>query len=174
MRRSPVSEVLRPLCEAPVQAYLTNRVQLADVLEWIISQVGRSDVSMTSFSISEEFIRRLFLLRRSGDVRRFRLLLDHKATQKTLRLWTFIAQTIEETFLADNHSKVLVVSPVDTARHRVAVITSQNLTRGNRSEAAVVTTSPEVVSTLDLAIGDLINFHSVPLNDLLSRNLGAG
>ena len=55
----------------------------------------------------------------------------------------------------------------------VSIITSQNLTRGNRSESAVVTTDPELFATLHAQIQDLITNHSVPLNDLFSRAINA-
>lgn len=172
MKTSSPDSILRPLAGAGLQAYLSNAIQIADILDWILAQTGPSDITMTSFSISEEFIRRIWFTRRAGNVRRFRLLLDHKATQKTLRLWTFIAQTVDETFLADNHSKFLIVSPV-SGQPPVAVITSQNLTRGNRYEAAVITTDPGVTRNLAESADDLITYHSVPLNDLLAAKLGA-
>ena len=104
-------------------------------------------------------------------VTRFNLVLDHKATNKTLKLWAFITQVITTTYLADNHSKVLLVrSERDEV---VSIITSQNLTRGNRSESAVVTTDPDIFATLQSQIEDLIRNHSVPLNDLFSRAIAA-
>ena len=60
MKRSAnISDILRPLSDTPHQAYLSNALQVADVLEWILSQVGKAVVWQTSFSISEEFLRRL-------------------------------------------------------------------------------------------------------------------
>jgi len=55
----------------------------------------------------------------------------------------------------------------------VSIITSPNLTRGNRSESAVVTTDPELFATLHTQIQDLIRNHSVPLNDLFAQKVGA-
>ncbi len=76
-----------------------------------LSQVGVAEVWQTSFSISEEFLRRLFFICRANKVSRINLVLDHKATNKTLKLWAFITQVIERTYLADNHSKILLVRP---------------------------------------------------------------
>ena len=72
------------------------------MLDWVLQQLGKSEVWQTSFSISEEFIRRLFFIEKSGLVTRFNLVLDHKATNKTLKLWAFITQVISTTYLADN------------------------------------------------------------------------
>ena len=170
-RNAHIESVLHPLAGTPYQAYLSNVVQVADVLEWILQQVGKSEVWQTSFSISEEFIRRLYFIEKSGNVSSFSLVLDHKATNKTFKLWSFISQVIHHTYLADNHSKILLVK--SEAGDTVSVVTSQNLTRGNRAEAAFVTTDPNIFNTLHKQVSDLITYHSVPLNDLLKSAIGA-
>lgn len=167
-----ISDHLKPLSNAPVQAYLTNQLQVADVLEWVLEQVGVSEVWQTSFSISEEFLRRLYFIEKSGRVKRFNLVLDHKATNKTLKLWVFISQVIKTTYLTDNHSKVLLVK--SEAGDTVSIITSQNLTRGNRYESAIVTTDSNIFNTLFKEVDFLINNKSVPLNELLEGKLGEG
>ena len=170
-RNTSIDSVLKPLSDKPYQAYLSNAVQVADVLEWILEQVGEAEVWQTSFSISEEFLRRLFFIEKSGRVKAFHLVLDHKATNKTLKLWAFISQVIERTYLADNHSKILLVK--SNAGDTVCVVTSQNLTRGNRSESAFITTDKEIFATLHSQVDDLISNHSVPLNDLFSQRINS-
>ena len=170
-RTARISDILRPLADTPFQAYLSNAVQVADVLEWILDQVGRAEVWQTSFSISEEFLRRLFFITKERQVSRINLVLDHKATNKTLKLWAFITQVIERTYLADNHSKILLVK--SEAGDTVSVITSQNLTRGNRHESAFISTSPEIFANLHAQVNDLITNHSVPLYDLFRQRITA-
>ena len=172
MKRSAnIDQILRPLKETPFQAYLSNAVQVADILEWILSQVGIAEVWQTSFSISEEFLRRLFFICKANKVSRINLVLDHKATNKTLKLWAFITQVIERPYLADNHSKILLVKGENGAT--VSVITSQNLTRGNRHESAFISTSPEIFANLYDQVNDLITNHSVPLHDLFRERIAA-
>ena len=144
-------------------------MQVADILEWVLRQVGKAEVWQTSFSISEEFLRRLFFICRANKVSRINLVLDHKATNKTLKLWAFITQVIERTFLADNHSKILLVKG-DNGQ-KVAVVTSQNLTRGNRAESAFISTDPAIFDNLFAQVNDLITNHSVPLNELFRRRI---
>ena len=170
-RTADIGDVLKPLAEKPFQAYLSNVLQVADVLDWILSQVGKAEVWQTSFSISEEFLRRLFFLERGGNVKRFNLVLDHKATNKTLKLWTFITQVIEHTYLADNHSKILLVKSDSGAT--VSVVTSQNLTRGNRHESAFISTDPTIFATLHSQVEDLIRNHSVPLSELFEQRINS-
>lgn len=168
-RNTTINAVLKSLEDKPYQAYLSNVLQVADILEWILEQVGTAEVWQTSFSISEEFLRRLFFIEKSGKVKKFHLVLDHKATNKTLKLWAFISQVIERTYLADNHSKILLVK--SEAGDTVCVVTSQNLTRGNRSESAFITTDKEIFNTLHAQVTDLIQHHSVPLNDLFKNKI---
>jgi hypothetical protein len=166
-----MADILKPLSEAPSQAYLSNAVQVADLLEWILEQVGTAKVWQTSFSISEEFLRRLFFIEKSGRVSEFNLVLDHKATNKTLKLWSFMTQVIERTYLTDNHSKILLVE-ADSGQ-TVAVVTSQNLTRGNRHESAFISTDKAIFDTLHSEVDDLIRNHSVPLNDLFKQRINS-
>lgn len=170
-RTADINEILKPLKDTPSQAYLSNAVQVADILDWILSQVGIAEIWQTSFSISEEFLRRLFFITKDKRVSRINLVLDHKATNKTLKLWAFITQVIERTFLADNHSKILLVR--SEAGDTVSVITSQNLTRGNRHESAFISTSPEIFANLYEQVNDLITNHSVPLHDLFRERIAA-
>ena len=168
-RNADIGDYLQPIREKPYQAYLSNALQVADILDWVLKQLGKSEVWQTSFSISEEFIRRLYFIEKSGLVTKFNLVLDHKATNKTLKLWAFITQVIDTTYLADNHSKVLLVK--SERGEMVSIITSQNLTRGNRCESAVITTDQDIFGTLHAQIEDLIHNHSVPLNDLFAKKI---
>ena len=168
-RTANIADILKPLDVAGSQAYLSNAIQVADLLEWILEQVGTAKVWQTSFSISEEFLRRLFFIEKSGRVSEFNLVLDHKATNKTLKLWSFITQVIERTYLTDNHSKILLVKA--ESGETVSVITSQNLTRGNRHESAFISTDRHIFDTLHAQVTDLIDNHSVPLYDLFQQRI---
>lgn len=168
-RSASISDYLKPLADTPNQAYLTNALQVADVLEWILSQVGKAKVWQTSFSISEEFLRRLFFIEKGGKVLEFNLVLDHKATNKTLKLWSFICQVMKRTYLADNHSKILLVE--SESGDTISVVTSQNLTRGNRHESTFISTDKVIFAALHGQVTDLIRNHSVPLNDLFAQRL---
>ena len=53
-----VRQLLRSLSEAPLQAYLDNRVQLFDIIEMILSETGPAEIYISTFSTSEEFLRR--------------------------------------------------------------------------------------------------------------------
>lgn len=168
-RTTSIENIFRPLSSTPLQSALTNEVQIADILEWVLQQVGRSEVWQTSFSISEEFLRRLYFITKDDKASAIHLVLDFKATNKTLSLWTFIEQVITTTHLADNHSKVLLVQ--SEKGDKVCIITSQNLTRGNRNESYIITTDVAVFDKFLDEIKSLIKNHSVPLSDILGQKL---
>lgn len=168
MNQSSITDILLPLCANGYQAYLSNALQVADVLKWVLSQTGPADVRMTSFSISEEFLRRIFFIEKEGLVRSLDIVLDFKATNKTLKLWPFIAQTVENCYLADNHSKILLVS---NELWKVAVVMSQNLTRGNRYESGFITTDAAVFDNLHQQLDYVITRQSVPFHDIFSRTV---
>lgn len=168
-RTTSIENIFLPLSSAPLQSALTNEVQIADILEWVLEQVGTSEVWQTSFSISEEFLRRLYFITKGGNATAIHLVLDFKATNKTLHLWRFIEQVITTTHLADNHSKVLLIH--SQAGDKISIITSQNLTRGNRNEAYIITTEPAVFDKFLLEVQSLIKWHSVPLSEILSHKI---
>ncbi len=164
-RGSSIGSLLRPLDQCPVQAYLSPDAQMPDVLEWILDQVGVSEVWQSTFSISEEYLRRLHSIREKGLVSRLTLMLDFKATNKTVNLWLFIKNVVDQAFLADNHSKIILVQSADGKK--VTVVTSQNLTRGNRAECTVVSADPAIFDTLFSQFNEIINSKSIHLDGIL-------
>lgn len=165
---SPVDSLLSPLSSTPCQAWLSDRLQVADILRWILGQTGPARLQMSSFSISEEFLRRLFFIRKEKLILSLDIVLDFKATNKTLLLWPFITQTVENCYLAANHSKLLLVR---NDSWNVAVVMSQNLTRGNRYESGFISTSPSLFDSLKASLDNVITRQSVPFHEIFARTI---
>lgn len=163
-----ITSVLRSLADKPNQAYLSNMLQVADVLQWILDQTGPAHVQMTSFSISEEFLRRIFFIEKAKLISSLDIVLDFKATNKTLILWPFIAQTVENCYLASNHSKILLVF---NDKWAVSVVMSQNLTRGNRFESGFISTDKAVFDSLHQQVDYVISRQSVPFHEVFARTV---
>ena len=72
-------------------------------------------------------------------------------------------------FFAENMAPLMADIRGDT----VAVVTSQNLTRGNRHESAFITTDKAIFDTLHSQVNDLIRNHSVPLNELFQQRINS-
>ena len=158
--------VLRSLDDYPNQVILTKRLQVADIIEHVLDWTGPAELWQTTFSVSEEFLRRMFNIAKKGKILSANVILDYKGTQKTLKLWHFIANVFNTAYLADNHSKILLARGRDSGR-TVAVVTSQNLTRGNRYESSMLTTDPGVYATLLSDWEAIARTQSIPLHELL-------
>lgn len=167
-RSSKITDILKPLADTPHQAYLNDILQVADVLQWILDQTGPADIRISSFSISEEFLRRIYFIKKKGLVRSLDIILDHKATNKTRILWPFISRVVQKCYLSTNHSKVLLVS---NENWNVAMVTSQNLTRGNRYEAGFLTTDNRICSSLQEQFDYVTSRQSVPFHEIYARTI---
>lgn len=155
-------DVLRPLEECAVQPYFSNSLQLADVIGWCLRQCGPADIRISTFSTSEEFLRRLHRFKTSGLVRNCELFCDLRAIRKTMLLYDFIRSVCSSVFLCENHSKVVLIS--DGVR-RISVVTSQNQTRGNRFECGLITTDLRTFSSLSSSLSSLSE-KSLSLDDI--------
>lgn len=146
--------LLKPINERETQAYLGRGLHTFGVLEWILSQTGQSDVIISTFSTSVEFLSAFYNLRKKGLVRSATLIADLKASKKTFRLDTLMRSCFERICLAENHSKVVLVSG---GAFSVSVHSSQNNTYGGRAECTLVTTNAEVFDALRDGLEKLIN-----------------
>ncbi|WP_206113211.1 hypothetical protein [Sodaliphilus pleomorphus] len=132
---------LKPLANTPLQAYFDNRLQLADVIDQVLRQIGPADLVISTFSTSDAFIRRLHRLKNEGLVKSCSLFLDLKASRKTVLLAGFIKSVFDAVFLCENHSKVVLLK---NDSHHVTIVTSQNQTQGNRMECGIITTNNDI------------------------------
>ena len=137
---------IKPVRECPLQAFVTDKFQLFDTIETVLKEVGPCQMIITSFSMSEEFIRKIYRFKETGRILGVTVVIDHKASAKVSKLLNFAGNVFDTVLLGSNHSKVVLLW---NDHSQVAIITSQNLTRGNRQESTVITTDLQVY--LDLA-----------------------
>lgn len=116
MSRKLVDDIIRPIERNPLQAYLDNRIQLFDVIEKILLETGPAKVYISTFSTSEEFLRRIYRLKKEGLILRSAMLADLKASRKTVILYSLISNTFDECYLAENHSKVILIEKLALPR----------------------------------------------------------
>lgn len=121
----------------PVQAVMGNTWQLGDILAGLLAFLGPSNINVSTFSTGEEFLRRLLSLRKQGLVVQAHLWLDAKAAQKTARAMPLVRSTFDTVRLCENHSKVIALHPL-SGESGALLLTSQNMTRGNRMEQYVL------------------------------------
>ena len=118
-----------------MQVLITEHLQLGDVLTQILDITGPAELTISTFSSGEEFLRKLISLRKSQMVLRATLYTDFKAAEKTARTNTMVQNAFDALHLCPNHSKIMVVRG---QRSTITLFTSQNQTRGNRLESYVL------------------------------------
>ncbi len=147
----------------PVQAYFSCRSQLADLIGWALRHIGPAAVRVSTFSTSEEFLRRIARFRKEGLITDCSLFCDLRAARKTTALRGFVRSVFSSVRLCENHSKVVLLA---NDRHRIAIVTSQNQTRGNRFEAGIITSDPAVFASLSIGL-DTLAANSISLDDIV-------
>nr|DAL35339.1 MAG TPA_asm: hypothetical protein [Caudoviricetes sp.] len=136
---------LASLASCAVQPYFGRTAQLSDYIDWVLDQIGPAGMSISTFSVSEQFLRWLHRARSSGRILWCSLVCDMRAARKTSSLDSLMHSVCDEVILAQNHSKVVIL---DAPVVDVAIVTSQNQTRGDRFEAGIITTDYRTVSLL--------------------------
>ena len=137
---------LRPLSSVPCQAYFDNRLQLVNVIDAVLDEIGPASLLISTYSTSEAFLRRLLRLKNNGRVTSCSLFCDFKASRKTVLLDSLMRAVCDAVFLCQNHSKVVLLR---NDRYSVAVVTSQNQTQGNRTECGIITTDSLIISQIE-------------------------
>ena len=126
-----VNQIIKPLSGTPLQAYLDNRIQLFDIIEKSFPRLVRLRFTFLPFPLPKNFFGKFFSSSEAGLLTKATMLTDLKASRKTVHLYTFISNVFDDVFLAENHSKVILIR---NSRWMVSICTSQNQTRGNRTE----------------------------------------
>ena len=145
---------LSPLARCAVQPYFGRTAQLSDYIDWALDQIGPASMAVSTFSVSEQFLRWLHRARSSGRISWCSLVCDLRAARKTASLDCLMRSVCDEVIFAQNHSKVVILGArgVD-----VAIVTSQNQTRGDRFEAGIITTDFRTVCRLKDGLATLRN-----------------
>ncbi len=154
---------MQPLSEVGTQCYLDNGVQIYHVIEAILRQIGGgSTLINATFSVAEEFVRAIYRLKSEGLISYAIEIADVKATLKTVRVNAFMRTVFDEVYLASTHAKFVLLA---NDRYQVAVVTSQNQTRGNRFEVGVITTDPTVYAYLYNRASELMSADAMMINN---------
>lgn len=140
----------------PVQVIMSDALQMGYVLERLLCYSGPAQITVSSFSTGEEFLRKLIVLRRRGLVKRATLYTDFKAMQKTARVNPMMRTAYDECRFCNNHSKVMVI---EGERVTVTVLSSQNQTRGNRMENYTILNDAEIARKCIEALNGLTTYE---------------
>lgn len=163
-----IDEILKPLSTTTLQAYVDNRIQLYDIIEKILKETGPAEIYISTFSTSEEFLRRIYKLRSAKLITKAVMLTDLKASKKTVNLYRFISMVFDQVYLGENHSKVILIH---NEKWAVSVCTSQNQTRGNRVESGMISTDKSIYYSLFVSLSQIIQTKTIQLDGLFKRTI---
>lgn len=133
-------------CTQPVQAFLTDKLSLGAMIKQVIAHIGAADVAIFSFSVGEEFLRTLRLLKEKGAVKQATLYTDLKAREKTARINLLVEHVFEQIYVGNIHAKGVLFK---TEKQRVVLLSSQNLTRGQRLESYTILANDDIYEQLE-------------------------
>lgn len=150
-----ISEIFKPISPGYIGADLNNKFQLYNLIEWILEQTGPAAVTVVTFSMSEEFIRKMLKLQKSGLLMSCAVVLDFKAVQKTQKIIRFAQNVFSSVSYCKTHAKLVLIETDNLEFPGVIITGSQNATRGNRSESTVITTDEETFYNLKLKVESL-------------------
>lgn len=68
--------------EEPTQFFITDRLQLGEIIEQLTEFTGKADLQIMSFSVGEEFVRKIHTLKKKGRIKHAELFFDLKPQKR--------------------------------------------------------------------------------------------
>lgn len=138
--------------ETPLQVFLAANLTPGRLLDDAIEFAGPADIVVSTFSTAEEFLLKLRRMKEDGLIRSAKIFLDHKAAEKTAKIFPLVRNCFENVYYCKNHSKVMIIRGLMMT---LVIITSQNQTRGARLESYVVMADEALADKLEAQLFEL-------------------
>lgn len=105
-----------------------------------INPLYKSDVLISTFGLTEEYVNKISLFKRSGLINRIKLVIHPGIKSTQPKVIGHINQVFDEVVFGNVHAKVITITngPVN-----FTIISSMNLTRNNKCEAGIISLLPE-------------------------------
>ncbi len=107
------------------------------LIKQLIEQVGKSNVLISTWAITEEPLRVLFRLKELGLIGSLKGLFDYRLGERSPKGYAFAQSFFDDIILIENHSKVTVIQNKTIP---ITVIGSANWTKNKRLEAGTILT----------------------------------
>lgn len=127
---------------------------LHDLLHLLLSFTGSADVSIASFSISEEAVRCFFSELECDKIKTLNCLLDYTMRSHKIDLMLFLEIVATDVRTSPNHSKIILI---ENDTWKVAVIGSANFTPNPRLEIACVFTTTKEFNSIKSTFTEVWN-----------------
>lgn len=123
------------LLAEPTVFYWSNAWSMHELILFLLTQSGPSQLSLSSFSISEEAVRALATAKDMGLITKLTVLFDYTTKKHKPDFVNFINNVADEVRTCANHSKGVLIE----GNMKIAVLSSQNLNRNHRLECGAIT-----------------------------------
>ncbi len=130
-----------------------------ELLPLFVSRMGKIDVKIATFNISEDSLRPLFFMLDRKEINSLTLLLDMNVKRHKLDLLLFAANITPDIRLASTHMKVMLVEHADI---KIGVVGSANLNNNPRYEAGFISTDAVYYDYFMRAYTDVFLNDSLP------------
>lgn len=129
------------------------------LLEYILEFTGPAKVLLTAFSLSEEPVRKLLLLKDAGQITELRCLFNDQLKRFKTDILIFSSNVADEIRTVPVHAKIMLIQ----GKFNVMVISSANLNRNDRYEAGVISSDQAAFEKMLLSVMLTWQF-ATPLN----------
>jgi hypothetical protein len=136
---------------------------LHELIRHVALFLGRSRLTITSFSITEQAAREFYALQESGLASDIRCLFDLNVKHHKLSLLFFSLQIVSDIRLMKNHSKIVLF---EGGLFDVVIVGSANLNINDKVEAGIISADPLIFAYFKNQIDALfLNALKVDLYD---------
>ncbi len=142
-----LNEILKPIIGPNsnyIRTYFGKDKQLYHFIEWALKQTGKAEIIISTFSFGEEFIRKIWKLKKENLIENITVFIDFKAIEKTNKLLQFSQNVFDKIVYCPIHAKITLIK---TEQHKITITGSQNATRGNRYESTIISTNVEMFNS---------------------------
>lgn len=124
--------------------YVTyGKWSLHHLIRYLVQQTGPANLYLTTWSMTEDPVRALLMLRQEGLIKRADCLLSERISERTPQVMQLAHNVFDRLKFYKSHAKAFIL---ERERMSLVNIGSANLTRNKKNEIGVVDSSPEAVA----------------------------
>lgn len=129
--------------EALVHYRTDGRWHRHQLIRECLDYTGPADLYLSTWSMSENPVRSIYMLRKKGLIRRAELVISERLNERTPEVMQLAQHVFDVIAMKKLHSKVTVLIG---DRASLCVVGSDNLTRNPKDESGVIDCHPEAVA----------------------------
>ncbi len=130
-----------------------------EILPFLLSHIGKAQVRIATFNISEDSLRPLFFHIEKQEIIQLSLLLDMNVKRHKLDLLLFAANITTQVRLSSTHMKLMLIQ---NGQWKIGITGSANLNRNQRYESGFIFTDTNLYDYFFTQYEEIFNNDSLP------------